>query len=124
VKLLPDTHAALWLVAGDERLSRRASELLLDATNEVLLSAAVALEVELKRSVGKLEAPDGFVDLWLDAGAVGLGISLEHVQAVGSLPWHHRDPFDRMLVAQAGVERAVIVSADAALRSYGVRVDW
>lgn len=60
----------------------------------------------------------------LDAGAAGLAVSLEHAQAVGSLPWHHRDPFDRMLVAQAGIEEAVIVSADAALRSYGVAVEW
>jgi PIN domain nuclease of toxin-antitoxin system len=124
VRLLPDTHAALWLLAGDDRLSRRASELLLEATNEVLLSAAVVWEVEVKRSLGKLEAPDGFADVLLDAGAAGLAVSLEHAQAAGSLPWHHRDPFDRMLVAQAGIEEAVIVSADAALRSYGVAVEW
>jgi PIN domain nuclease of toxin-antitoxin system len=124
VRLLPDTHAAPWPLTGDEHLSPRASQLLVDISSEVLLSAAVVWEVEIKRSLGKLEAPDGFADVLLDAGAVGLGVSLEHAQAIGSLPWHHRAPFDPMLVAQAGIEKAVIVSADAALRRYGVPMEW
>ncbi len=124
MRLLPDTHAVLWLLGEDKRLSRRADELLTDASHEVLLSAAVVWEVAIKRSLGKLEAPDGFAKLLLDAGAVSLAVGIEHADAVGLLPWHHRDPFDRLLIAQAGIEDAVLISGDERLRMYDVRVDW
>jgi PIN domain nuclease of toxin-antitoxin system len=124
VRLLADTHAALWLLGEDERLSAHADELLTDAANEVLLSAAVVWEVAIKRSLGKLHAPDGFANQLLDAGAIPLPVSIEHARAVGSLPWHHRDPFDRLLVAQAGLEDAILVSSDARLSQYRVRVVW
>jgi PIN domain nuclease of toxin-antitoxin system len=124
MRLLPDTHAALWLLGGDDRLSRRAERLLKDASNEVLLSAAVVWEVAVKRSLGKLDAPEGFAELLLEAGAVALAVSMEHAEAVAELPWHHRDPFDRMLVAQADLEQAVLVSGDERLHYYDVRVVW
>jgi PIN domain nuclease of toxin-antitoxin system len=124
MRLLADTHAALWLLGEDTRLSSHADELLTDATNEVLLSAAVVWEVAIKRSLGKLDAPDGFAQQLLDGGAVSLPISIDHARAVRSLPWHHRDPFDRMLIAQANLEDAVVVSNDERLRSYDVSVAW
>ena len=124
MRLLPDTHTALWLLADDERLSEHAGRLLSDPSHEVLLSAAVVWEVAVKRSLGKLEAPDGFPKLLLDAGAVALPVRVEHADAVASLPWHHRDPFDRMLVAQAAIESAVVLSAGNALRAYDVHVEW
>lgn len=124
MRLLIDTHAALWLLADDERLSRRADELLADTSNEVLLSAAVVWEVAIKQSLGKLDAPEGFAGLLLEGGAVGLAISIEHANAVHSLPWHHRDPFDRMLVAQAALEDAVILSNDQRLQSYDIPLAW
>lgn len=98
--------------------------MLTDASNEVLLSAVVVWEVALKRSLGKLDAPDGFAGVLLDAGAVPLAVSIDHASAVRSLPWHHRDPFDRMLVAQAVLEDAVLLSNDDRLRAYDVRVAW
>jgi PIN domain nuclease of toxin-antitoxin system len=124
LRLLPDTHAALWLLMGDERLSRRAERLLTDASNEVLLSAAVVWEVAVKRSLGKLDAPEDFADLLLDAGAAPLVVSIEHAGAVANLPWHHRDPFDRIIVAQADLEQAVLVTGDERLKAYDVRVAW
>lgn len=124
MRLLPDTHAVLWLLADDDRLSPRAAELLTDPAHEILLSAAVGWEVAIKRSLGKLEAPDDFADLLLGAGAVALPVTLEHAHAVGALAWHHRDPFDRMLVAQAEIEHAVVVSVDESLRAYDVQVAW
>jgi PIN domain nuclease of toxin-antitoxin system len=102
----------------------RAGELLTDPAHEVLLSAAVVWEVAIKRGLGKLAAPDGFAQLLLEGGATALAVTVEHAEAVGELPWHHRDPFDRLLVAQAGLERAVVISSDDALRGYGVPVDW
>jgi PIN domain nuclease of toxin-antitoxin system len=124
VRLLVDTHAALWLLDEDRRLSPRADELLTDFRKEVLLSAAVVWEVAIKRSLGKLDAPDGFARQLLDGGAVPLSISIDHARAVRLLPWHHRDPFDRLLVAQATIENAILVSNDGELHSYGVQVAW
>ena len=124
MKLLLDTHAALWFLGGDERLSDSARRHVVDDTNVVLLSAAVAWEVSIKRSLGKLAVPDEYVSLLVGAGVQPLAVSVEHAAAVQALPWHHRDPFDRMLVAQAGVEGAALVSRDDALRAYGVTVLW
>lgn len=124
MRLLLDTHAALWLLADDERLSKRAYELLEDSRNEAILSAVVVWEVAIKRSLGKLAAPDGFADLLLEAGAASLPVAIDHARAVRTLPWHHRDPFDRLLVAQAQHERVGIISADEQLAEYGVRVEW
>jgi PIN domain nuclease of toxin-antitoxin system len=124
VRLLIDTHAALWLLADDPRLSNRAGELLTDPRNEVILSAVVVWEVAIKRSLDKLDAPDGFADLLVDAGAAPLSVSIDHARAVRVLPWHHRDPFDRLLVAQAQHEHTSIVSSDERLTAYGVRVIW
>lgn len=124
MRLLADTHAVLWLLGADERLSAGAEEMLTDPANEVLLSAAVVWEVAIKRSLGRLQAPDGFAGLLLDAGAVPLAVSIDHARAVRSLPWHHRDPFDRLLVAQAMLEDAVLLSGDDRLRAYDVRVAW
>jgi PIN domain nuclease of toxin-antitoxin system len=124
VKLIVDTHAALWLLGEDKRLSSSAAEMLTDASNEVLLSAAVVWEVAIKRSLGKLEAPDGFAATLLDGGAVSLAVSIDHASAVRLLPWFHRDPFDRLLIAQAGIEDAVLLSSDDRLRAYDVPIAW
>lgn len=124
MRLLIDTHTALWLLGEDKRLSSSAEQMLTDVSNEVLLSAAVVWEVALKQSLGKLDAPDGFSALLIDAGAMPLPVTIEHARTVGALPWHHRDPFDRMLVAQARLENAVVVSSDDRLHAYDVRVAW
>jgi PIN domain nuclease of toxin-antitoxin system len=124
VRLLLDTHAALWWLADDERLGPNAVEYLTDGANEVLLSAAVVWEVVIKRALGKLEVPDDFAATLLGAGAVGLPVTLQHASAVAELPAHHRDPFDRMLIAQARLENAVLVSHDDALHAYGLPMAW
>ena len=124
MKLLLDTHAALWWLSEDERLSGATADQLTDETNQILLSAAVVWEVAIKRSLGKLDAPEGFAPTLLDAGAQPLPISLDHAAAVEQLPWHHRDPFDRILVAQAAIEGAALVSNDTALQPYGVQLVW
>jgi PIN domain nuclease of toxin-antitoxin system len=124
LKLLLDTHAALWWLTGDERLGPRAAAHIADGANQVLLSAAVVWEVAIKRSLGKLDAPADLAPTLIGAGAVPLPISLDHAVAAGELPWHHRDPFDRMLTAQATIEGAILVSGDEALRPYGVPTVW
>jgi PIN domain nuclease of toxin-antitoxin system len=124
LRLLLDTHAALWLLAGDARLSDNARTHITDGRNRVLLSAAVVWEIAIKRSLGKLAVPAEYRSLLLGAGAHALPVSVDHAAAVEGLPWHHRDPFDRMLVAQATVEGAAIVSQDDALRPYGITLIW
>ena len=121
-------HHRAWLfwadLAPQKDLDHGSVLALIDASNEVLLSAVVVWEVALKRSLGKLEAPDDLVATYLGGGAHALPLSLEHAAAVGRLAWHHRDPFDRMLIAQAMIEEAAIVSRDEALRPYGVQIVW
>lgn len=124
MKLLLDTHAALWWLNGDERFSDVAARQLNDETNRVLLSAAVVWEVAIKRSSGKLDAPDDFAAALLGAGVQPLAISLDHAAAVERLPLFHRDPFDRLLVAQAEIEGAAVVTRDEALQPYGVSLVW
>ena len=124
MNLLLDTHAALWWLSGDERLGPDAERHLLQGGHRVLLSAAVVWEVSIKRSLGKLQAPPGLARTFLEAGAEPLAITLDHAAAVEELPWHHRDPFDRMLVAQARAESAEILSGDEVLRAYDVALIW
>jgi PIN domain nuclease of toxin-antitoxin system len=123
--VLLDTNAMIWLLAGDERMSQRARATIADESRRLVVSAVSLWEAVIKRSLGKLKAP---ADLSRRLAALRqvelLPISPLHAEAVGELPWHHRDPFDRMLVAQARAERLPIVSSDAALGEYGVEIIW
>jgi PIN domain nuclease of toxin-antitoxin system len=126
--LLLDTHAFLWWVADDERLSRAAAAAIADGANEAFVSAASAWEVVVKAGLGRLEVPEP-VDRWLPAqleqnALVPLPITMGHTLGVSSLPPLHRDPFDRVLVAQAVHERMALVSGDAAFSGYPVDVVW
>jgi PIN domain nuclease of toxin-antitoxin system len=121
---LLDTHAAIWWLSDDARLGAAAATHLDDRSNELLLSAAVVWEVALKRSIGKLDMPANFAATLLAGGVLPLNVGLDHAEAVETLPWHHSDPFDRLLVAQATVEGAVIVSCDDALTPYGIPILW
>jgi PIN domain nuclease of toxin-antitoxin system len=124
LRLLLDTQAALWWLSDEGRLGDAAERQLRDVTNEVLLSAAVVWEVAVKRSLGKLKAPPDFAATLLAGGAHALAVTVEHVAAVERLPWHHRDPFDRILVAQTEIEQATLVSRDEVLGAYSVPVIW
>jgi PIN domain nuclease of toxin-antitoxin system len=125
LRLLLDTRAAIWWAVGDaKRFPREARRRVTDTENELLLSAVVIWEVAIKRSLGKLDAPDDLAAQMLEGGAQVLPVTLEHAAAVASLPWHHRDPFDRLLVAQAEIEQAALVSGDVSLGAYDVSVVW
>jgi prevent-host-death family protein len=91
---------------------------------QIHIAAVVVWEVAIKRSLGVLEAPEGIVEALVESGATPLPIDLPHAALAGDLPWHHRDPFDRLLVAQAIVEGAVVVTGDGAFAAYGVPAVW
>jgi len=128
VRLLLDTHAFLWWIAGDERLSPRASALIGDGSNEVLVSAASAWEIVAKSRLGRVEVPtpvDRFFTAQLEANSfIPLPIQMRHALGLEALPDVHRDPFDRILVAQAVAEELTLVSRDRVLRGYPVAVEW
>jgi PIN domain nuclease of toxin-antitoxin system len=124
LKLLIDTHAALWFLEGDPSLSPVALSLIEDDAIERRLSAASVLEVAIKRGTGKLTATADFHERMERKGVRGLSITDTHAAAVADLPMHHKDPFDRLLVAQAMAEGMSILSKDEILHRYDVPVVW
>jgi PIN domain nuclease of toxin-antitoxin system len=124
LRLLLDTHVVLSWLLDDGRLGARAAHEVEDASNQLIVSAVVVWEVAIKRSLGKLQIPMTFFPDVLESDAIQLPISLEHAAGVEGLPHHHRDPFDRLLVAQALSENATLVTGHEALRAYGVPILW
>jgi PIN domain nuclease of toxin-antitoxin system len=128
VQLLLDTHAFLWWLAGDQALSDAARSAIADEGNGIFVSAASTWEITTKYRIGKLSGVAAIVgDLEgaiFDQGFLGLSISLRHGQAAGALPGPHRDPFDRMLIAQAMQENLVLVSDEQIFDAYGVGRLW
>ncbi len=120
MKVLLDTHAVLWWLDDPAYLSIAAREVISEPTNLVLVSAASAWEIAIKRGLGKLIAPHDFVEAILGCGLQPLPISVTHALATENLPPHHRDPFDRMLIAQAFIEGATLVTRDPAILRYAV----
>lgn len=123
-RLLIDTHALLWWLSADSALSATAAATIADPLNEPLVSTASLWEIAIKRSVGKLNAPDELPDTVTRGGFAWLPVEAEHAWAVRTLPRHHRDPFDRLLVAQSLVEGLPVVTADARFAPYGVETRW
>ncbi len=123
MKLLLDTHAVLWLLAGDERVPAWLQESS-DGGDELLVSDVSIWEVAIKRSLGRIEVPDDFPEQLDHLGLGRLEISSSHVWAVGDLEFHHRDPFDRLLVAQSILESLTLVSSDREFARYGISLRW
>ena len=128
MRLLLDTHAFLWWLAGDEALPETAKRAIADEGNTIFVSAASAWEITTKHRIGKL--PDvatlvaDFDAAIADQGFAGLAIEIRHAQVAGSLPGPHRDPFDRMLIAQAMVENLTLVSNEQVFDAYGAARLW
>ncbi len=124
---IADTHALVWWLNRDPRLSSAAQRFISSSRNEVLVSAATAWELSIKNRSGKLnvqELLDRFEEAMDEQGFVILPISVDHALRAGALPLHHSDPFDRMLVAQAHAEHVSVLSADKVFDAYGVRRIW
>jgi len=124
VRLLLDSHVLLWFMAGSARLGRRALDVVSAPDSEVWISAATAWEIAIKESLGRLELADPAAEIIPDAiaryGLHPLCITVEHGILAAALPEHHKDPFDRMLIAQARAEGLRIVTADRQFGAYDV----
>ena len=128
MRLLLDTHAFLWWLGGDEQLSVAARAAIANDENEVFVSAASVWEIATKHRIGKLPGVAAIVAgieaVLSEQSFLGLPISLRHAQAGGALPGPHRDPFDRMLIAQAIAEDLTFVSNELIFDAYGVKRLW
>lgn len=117
---LLDTHVLLWWLANDPKLSADVREIIRNPVNDSFVSAATIWEIAIKTSLGKLKQPDDLLVVLRDNRFQVLDISAEHCLNVGSLPWHHKDPFDRMLISQALVEGLTIITVDQKFKFYDV----
>ena len=128
MNILLDTHTFLWFVDDDPRLSQPARALIESQDSQPFLSAASLWEIAIKISVGKLtlkQPYETFIPQQLTVNGIGvLNIAMEHTAAVATLPFHHRDPFDRLLVVQSKIEDMKLVSADPAFDAYGIKRVW
>ncbi len=128
MNVLLDTHAFLWWITDNDELSPRAREVITDGRNELFLSAASGWEISIKTRLGRIDfpkAPDKFLIHHLSVnGITPLSISIQHALQVLNLPDIHRDPFDRIIVAQAILEKMTILTRDAYIKRYDVSTCW
>lgn len=128
MKALLDTHAFLWWILADQRVSPRAHDFIHDSENTLFLSAASAWEIIIKAQTGRMKLPQepaAFITRHLSLNDVeALPVQLSHALHLATLPVHHRDPFDRILIAQAQVEKLPILTSDPLIARYGVEIIW
>jgi PIN domain nuclease of toxin-antitoxin system len=119
LRLLLDTHVLLWWLGNDPALSAAAGALIQDPENVIFVSAVSLWEIWLKESLGKLRLPADFSEKLAAQSFENLSLTAAQTRQVARLPWHHRDPFDRMLVAQAVTEKLILLTGDGILAAYG-----
>ena len=122
MRILLGTHILLWWLADDRRLPDPVRTAVADGNNAVYVSAISVAEIAIKGSLGKLESPGDLAAAVERCGLSHLPFTAEHADRLSTLPWHHRDPLDRMLIARAMVESMTFASVDPACRSYDVRL--
>jgi PIN domain nuclease of toxin-antitoxin system len=127
MKLLLDTHAFLWFVAGDPRIGKKAKKIMEGGGSRLYLSSASIWEMAIKASLGRLSFDGPFEDFMeskINEGYHMLPVEWNHAAVVAGLAFHHKDPFDRLLIAQAMTERMPIITADESFKKYGVETIW
>ena len=128
MKYLLDTHTLLWFLTDDKKLSRRARQLIESSSNESFLSIVSLWEIAIKTGLGKLDLDKPFEQMFperLDFNRIRiLDITVDSLVKLTTLPFHHRDPFDRLIIAQGLVEGFPIISVDATFDAYGINREW
>jgi len=124
MRLLLDAHAFLWWLTGSPGLSAPARHAVADPGNEVLIGIGTLWELTIKRSLGKLNFPHDLETVVRDEGFAVIGITLAHLRILETLPHVHRDPFDRLLIAQSLADQVPIITGDRAFRAYGTTLLW
>jgi len=128
MRALLDTHAFLWWITNDPRLSKKVREIISDGENELFLSVASGWEMAIKAGLGRLQLPPNLEHFILEQMALNaiesLPVQMSHALHVYKLPAHHRDPFDRMLIAQAQLQNLPILTVDPQIARYSVKVIW
>ena len=122
MRVLLDTHILLWWLADDPALPERVADAISGTDNSIIVSAATAWEIAIKKATGRLEAPDDLLDALDENDFDQLPITALHALAAGDLPAHHSDPFDRMLIAQAQIEGVTLASVDTRFPAYDVEL--
>ena len=121
-RLLLDTHALVWWLSDVSRLSEAARAAIAEPRNDIFVSAVTGWEIAVKRAMGRMTAPDNLSAMVEERGFTHLPLTFHHAEQAGNLPPHHRDPFDRLLVAQAQAEGLILVTRDARIPRYGIRI--
>jgi PIN domain nuclease of toxin-antitoxin system len=124
VNYLLDTHIFLWMLADPARLNEKATGIIKNPHKSVYVSAVTAVEIAIKKKLGKLDAPDGLAAEIKSRGLLELPLRYTHGEAMQKLPDHHSDPFDRMLIAQAQCEGFIIITHEGRFENYPVAVLW
>jgi len=124
MRLLVDTNVLLWWRDESSRLPNRVSDQIRDPDNDILVSIISFWEIAIKKALGKLRFLEDFEEIMADEEFDLLAVTYPHLRLLGDLPQHHRDPFDRLLIAQALAERVAIITADRAFAAYGVGIVW
>ena len=122
--MLLDTNAFLWWRDASPRLSQDIADEIAEAGNEIIVSVVSLWEIAIKRAVGKLRFPERFEDVMAEEGFRLLPIGYHHLHALGNLPLHHRDPFDRLLIAQAIAENLPVATSDKTFGLYPIALVW
>ena len=124
MRLLLDTHALIWALEGGARLSEMARASIEDGENDILVSAVSAWEIEIKKALGRLEAPDDLLEAVDEMGFTKKDLGFSTARRLQKLPLLHKDPFDRMLIATALEEGVPLVSRDRKIAQYDVKLFW
>lgn len=128
MKAILDTHTFLWWITNDQRISQKVFDIISDGENELYLSTASGWEISIKYALGSLKLPakpDKFVSEQIAANSIiTLPIQMNHALYVYTLPHHHRDPFDRMIITQAQLEKLAVITADKEFEKYKIKTIW
>ena len=124
MRALLDTHALIWALEDSPKLSDIARDVIEDSRNAILVSTASAIEIAIKKALGKLTAPDDLTGVIEQVGFTGCPLSFDVAEQLARLPSHHRDPFDRLLIAHALREGVPIISCDEQMHRYTIQVIW